>query len=377
MASQNFFDIRHTKSTEGEKYAKILLQGASANGELVRGNGRARSLVSGYKFKIKEHPRAAVNGEYVAQRLRISATRTEYLVQFEAFPAATLFRPRNTAEKPRIYSSQTAIVVGKSGEEIWTDKYGRVKVQFHWDRLGKKDEKSSCWIRVSQNWAGKAFGMMFLPRVGQEVIVSFLDGDPDQPIVTGAVYNGEQTVPYALPENSTKSTVKTQSSKQGAGKFNEIRFEDKKDNEEIYIHAEKDMKIDVLNDHIQTIENDKTTTVKNNRTATITEGNETLTVEAGTRDVSVKGAETHTNEDAFTHNVKKDYKLTIEGNLTIDVTGDVTLKGKSLMFESTSKGINVKSAKVVNVKAGTDLNAQATKGATLKGGTAVNITAGH
>ncbi len=144
------------------------------------------------------------------------------------------------APKPRIAGLQTAIVVGKSGEEIWTDKYGRIKVQFHWDQLGANDEKSSCWIRVAHGWAGKGWGQIFIPRIGQEVVISFLEGDPDRPLVTGSVYNAEQTVPYTLPDDQTKSTIKSNVSKGGGG-YNELRFEDLKDSEEVYLQAQKDM----------------------------------------------------------------------------------------------------------------------------------------
>ncbi|SOE00394.1 type VI secretion system Vgr family protein [Caenispirillum bisanense] len=384
IGTVNSYTGRYLKSKEGEKYAKVLMEAAAADGEIIKGSGRARSLVAGYKFKIKEHPRSSVNAEYVLRRLRVSATRTDYTASFEAFPASKSFRPPQTAFKPRIHSSQTAIVVGKSGEEIWVDKYGRVKVQFHWDREGKKDDKSSCWIRVSQGWAGKAFGAMFLPRVGMEVIVSFLEGDPDQPIVTGAVYNAEQTIPYTLPANSTKSTVKTLSSKQGTGKFNEIRFEDKKDSEEIYVHAEKDMNVEVLNDLTrtikhdltQTIENNHTTTVKKDKTTTVQEGNEVHKVEKGTRDVAVKDNETHNNDADFTHKVAGNYELTVDGNLTITVTGDVIMKGKSLTFQSTSAGIATKSATTTDIEAGTALTTKAGTAATHKSGTAMTVESG-
>jgi type VI secretion system secreted protein VgrG len=165
---------------------------------------------------------------------------------FEAQPLATPYRTTRATPRPRIYGSQTAVVVGKAGEEIWTDKYGRVKVQFFWDREGKRDEKSSCWIRVSQPWAGKAWGAINIPRMGQEVIVDFLEGDPDRPLITGRVYNDEQMPPYKLADNQTRTTFLTRSTKGGSSSnFNELRFEDKKDDEQIFINAEKDMDLRV------------------------------------------------------------------------------------------------------------------------------------
>src|SRR5207253_2551013 len=156
-------------------------------------------------------------------------------------PASVAFRPARGTPRPIVQGPQTAVVVGPKGEEIYTDKYGRVKVQFFWDRLGKKDENSSCWIRVAENWAGKNWGVVFNPRIGQEVLVDFLEGDPDRPVITGRVYNADQMPPYELPKNQTLSVLKSRSTKGGGTEhFNELRFEDKKDAEEIYFHAEKD-----------------------------------------------------------------------------------------------------------------------------------------
>jgi type VI secretion system secreted protein VgrG len=376
VGMRSLYTGNYEKSTDGERYAKVLMQAAAAPGELVHGSGKLRSLAAGYKIKIKEHPRSSMNGKFVLHRVRVEASRTDYLATFEAFPTDTNYRPRQTAAKPRIHSSQTAIVVGKSGEEIWVDKYGRIKVQFHWDRVGKNDEKSSCWMRVSQNWAGKSFGMFFMPRIGQEVIVSFLDGDPDRPIVTGAVYNAEQTVPYGLPANATKSGVKTLSTKDGTGKFNEIRFEDKKDAEEIYIHAQKDMNIDVLNDVKTDIKHDFIETVKNDFKTKVEEGNYTLDVVKGTRALSIKGKETHINSDAFEHEVAKDYVLKVDGNLTITVTGDVTLKGKSLTFQSTSAAVAVKSSTETTLEAGTAMTVKSGTDMAIKSGTGMAIDSG-
>src|SRR5205085_3782761 len=157
---------------------------------------------------------------------------------------------------------QTAVVVGPSGEEIFTDKYGRVKVQFFWDRQGKEDDESSCWIRVSQPWAGKNWGAIWIPRIGQEVVVDFLEGDPDRPLIVGRVYNAAQTVPYDLPANSTQSGFKSRSSKEGGGaNFNEIRFEDKKGSEMDTIHAEKDQTIDVEHNERHWVGHDRTKTI--------------------------------------------------------------------------------------------------------------------
>ncbi|MBV8545198.1 MAG: type VI secretion system tip protein VgrG, partial [Acidobacteria bacterium] len=230
----------------------------------------------------------------------------------------------------------------------------------HWDQLGKNDENSSCWIRVAHGWAGKSWGQMFLPRIGQEVVVTFLNGDPDRPLITGSVYNAEQTVPYTLPADQTKSTIKSNVSKGGEG-FNEIRFEDKKDSEEIFVQAQKDANVTIKNNETrkvgfdkkdkgnQTIDiyqdrtvtldqgNDKLQVKTGNRTLLVDTGNDTYTV-AGTRDVKVTKKETHTNEDEFVQKVTKNYTLTIDGDLAITVTGKVTFKSTGdMLLQSTGK----------------------------------------
>lgn len=375
------FPVRHVSTEEGEKIAKRRLEAIEVGRKLLRGGGQMRTLTAGYKFTLSEHEIASLNTDWVVRSLRIRASRADYRVDFVAFPATVPFRPLEITPKPVIPSTQTAIVVGKSGEEQWVDSHGRVKVQFHWDRQGQKDENSSCWIRVAQGWAGKSWGMVFLPRIGQEVVVSFLEGDPDRPLITGAVYNGENTPPYALPAEQTKSTIKSQSTTGGQGKFNEIRFEDKTDQEEIYIHAQKDYNLLVENDVTRTIKHDETVTiendakltvnhdntitVKNNRTRTVTEGNDKLEVQAGTRTVEVKGKETHTNSDAFEHSVTSDYTLTVGGNLTIEVTGDLTIKAASIKAESTSGAVDLKSALAMNLKAASSLK--------MEGGASVDI----
>jgi type VI secretion system secreted protein VgrG len=181
------------------------------------------------------------------------------------------------------------VVVGPSGEEIFTDKYGRVKVQFRWDRQGTNDGNSSCWVRVATPWAGKQWGAIHIPRIGQEVVVAFEEGDPDQPIIVGSVYNAEQMPPYSLPDNKTQSGMKSRSSLEGGpDDFNELRFEDKKGSEDIYFHAQKDFHRVVENDDDLKVGHDQTITIHNDRTATIEEGNDKLTIEKGDREVKIE-----------------------------------------------------------------------------------------
>ena len=242
---------RYVDSGEGERRAKVRLQEEQCHYFSAQAKGNSRALAAGYKFTLTDYA-APHEGSFVTTdtSLAISAEesdgRSMFSVEARVIDAEAVFRPPRTARQPFMHGPQTAIVTGPAGEEIHTDKYGRVKVQFHWDREGKGDENTSCWIRVSQNWAGKRWGAMFIPRIGTEVIVDFLEGDPDRPIITGRVYNAATMPPYDLPAEKTKSTIKTSSSKGGQG-FNELRFEDKKGEEQIFIHAEKDEDVRVKN----------------------------------------------------------------------------------------------------------------------------------
>jgi type VI secretion system secreted protein VgrG len=336
------------KKDVGEKIGNLRLEALEQPKQLIRGEGFVRAFVSGHKFELKDHYRNDVNKTYVLRWVSHAATQEHYTNSFEAFPSDLPFRPPLLTTKPLISGTQTAIVVGKSGEEIWTDKYGRVKVQFHWDQKGKNDETSSCWIRVDYGWAGKQWGGIFLPRIGQEVIVSYLEGDPDRPLVTGAVYNSEQTVPYNLPDQQTKSTVKTNTSKGGNGS-NEIRFEDKKDSEELYFHAQKDHNIVVENNRSAIIKkgNDSLVIEKGNREFQVKTGNEVYEVK-GTRGLTVTGDETHTDKANFTRKVTGNYELKVTGNLTIDVTGSVTIKSAMGMTHETQMAMTNKGLSITN-----------------------------
>lgn len=385
----------------GEKIANKRLQAHELPTKLLRGESCCRAFIAGSKFDVKDHARADINSTYVLEELGVSASPDSYSNSFTAFLLSVPYRPRMITKKPVIVGSQTAIVVGQSGEEIFTDKYGRIKVQFHWDQLGKKDENSSCWVRVAQGLAGKAWGSLFIPRVGQEVVVSFINGDPDRPLVTGMVYNAEQTVPYTLPDNKTQSTIKTRSSKTGDAKtFNEIRFEDLKGSEEMYIHAEKDMNIVVENNRTVKVGDDdtakdgsETIEIKKDRTTTIKEGNETLTVAKGdrtvdvqvgtethnvkgVREINITGAETHNNEGTFDHNVSKNYTLKVDGDLLIDVKGLVTIKsGKDMLVQSAAKA-TVKSATDMLCESGTTLTNKSGTDLTNDAGTNLNNKGG-
>jgi type VI secretion system secreted protein VgrG len=382
----------HLEKSAGDAVAKLRIEAEEAVEKRISGTSRCRGFSAGFGFKLAEHERSDVNGDYILKGVVHTATGQEYENSFEAFPKATVYRPSRISHKPVIPGTQTAMVVGKSGEEIFTDEFGRVKVHFYWDRLGKKDDKSSCFIRVAQFWAGKSWGAWFLPRMGQEVVVSFLNGDPDRPLITGSVYNATQKVPYALPANQTKSTILGHSSKEGEG-GNELRFEDKKDSEEIYFFAQKDMKLTVKNDWTIKVLHDQKATVKNDRTLKVEEGNEVYEITKGnrdfkvakgneayavkgTRDVKVDGAETHTNKDAYTQKVTKDYTLKVTGNLIIDVGGEVTFKSGKAMTIKSGMDMTIKSGMNVNAEAGMNWTAKAGVNMTNKAGVAMTNEGG-
>ncbi|MDL5594108.1 type VI secretion system tip protein VgrG [Bacillus subtilis] len=271
----------YVQTGDGEQYARNRIEAIQTQYERVQLRTNARGLASGHLFKMTGYPRADQNREYLIIGARYAVSQEAYesgsaggTLQFdsslECIEARQPFRPMPTTIKPIVQGPQTAMVVGPKGEEIWTDQYGRVKVHFYWDRHDQSNENSSCWIRVSQAWAGKNWGHIQIPRIGQEVIVSFLEGDPDRPIITGRVYNAEQTVPYDLPANATQSGVKSRSSKGGTpANFNEIRMEDKKGAEQLYIHAERNQDIVVENDETHSVGHNRTKSIGNDETARI------------------------------------------------------------------------------------------------------------
>lgn len=286
------FPGKYFQTDEGETYARARIEEIQSHYERLHGEGNARGLSVGSLFQLSGFSRQDQNREY----LIISATHEMisgqyetlagagklpadiYQCKFTAVPSQQPFRPARTTYRPIVQGPQTAVVVGPSGSEIYTDKYSRVKVQFHWDRYGKYDENSSCWIRVAQVWAGAKWGTIHIPRIGQEVVVDFLEGDPDRPIITGRVYNNDNMPPYELPANATQSGIKTRSSKGGSpNNINELRFEDKKGQELIFIQAEKDHEIRVKNDFVKMVENESHLIVKSDQMEMV-EGNKHLKV---------------------------------------------------------------------------------------------------
>ena len=381
----------YTAKAQGDALTKQRVDGLRSQEKRFVGESDCRWLVPGYWFTLAGHEDTTLNIDWVVTSVSHEASHDSYRNRFEAIPKATAYRPARLTPKPRMHT-QTAVVVGKAGEEIWTDEYGRIKLQFPWDRTGKNDETSSCWVRVVLPWSGKGFGMQFVPRIGQEVIVTFIDGDPDRPLVTGCVYNGDNALPYALPANQTQSGIKTNSSKGGGG-FNELRFEDKKDAEEVFLQAQKDFNINVLNDTTATVGHDETLTVQNARTRTVKDGDETVTLEKGkrsvtiqtgsdsldvkdTRTVTVGSDQTHSTGGNYAHQVTGNYSLTVDGNLTIKVSGTLTLQSSGSFAIKSGADLAAQASTSISQKAGTALSNQAGTSLENKAGTTLTNDAG-
>lgn len=338
------FPGEYTEKSDGDKYAKVRMEEMATAHMMCSGQSDSRGICSGYLFTMDRHPQRNLNQDYLVLSTTCHASAEDYETlggqdelwscSFTAIPSTVQFRPERTTPKPVIMGAQTAVVTGPSGEEIWTDKYGRVIVQFHWDRYGKHDENSSCWVRVSHPTAGKGWGAVQIPRIGQEVIVDFLEGDPDLPIITGRVYNADQMPPFALPGSGMVAGMKSNSTPGGGG-CNEMTMDDTKGQEKIAIHGQYNMDT--------TVENDQTLTVHNNRTSTI-DVNEAQTVgvdqtiNVGSNQSSTIGADQSlsvgvnqnvsigSNQDTSigsnqTINVSANYSQTVGGNHSTSIGG--------------------------------------------------------
>ncbi len=363
LSSFEFFDYpgQYVEHADGETYAQVRAEEFGAQHAVSRATGDVRYVSAGDKIKLTGHPRADQNAEYVVVSAACSATVDDYDMggkgsgeetvrcSFNVIPAAVQFRPLRSTPKPRVAGPQTAIVVSVKegdGEEVYTDEFGRVKVHFHWDRYNKAEDPASCWIRVAQLWAGKGWGAMYLPRVGQEVIVDFLEGDPDQPVITGRVYNKECMPPYALPDNKTVSTLKSSSSKGGSG-FNEIRFEDKAGSEQIFINAQKQLDVRVLQDSYEWVGKTRHTIIedaefqytKKARHDKI--GDQYRLEVAADASTKISGKQMIEIGGAQSIKVTGNVGEKISGNHAIEVSGNSYIKAAGVVIESTG-GITLK-----------------------------------
>ncbi|GAB6097440.1 type VI secretion system tip protein VgrG [Desulfatiferula olefinivorans] len=315
--------------TTGGRLARVLLERHTHTRLTMAGESVCKRFVPGHRFTLTDHPNADTAIEYTLlsvhhqgkqpQALRELAEANEgntYGNTFTCIPSETTYRPP-AMKKPSVFGVQTAVVTGPDTEEIFTDSYGRIKVRFHWDRNTEAPtDKTSCWMRVAQSFAGSGWGALFIPRIGQEVIVSFIDGDPDRPLITGAVYNGRNTPPYALPDEKTKTTIKTESTPGGGG-FNELRFDDKKDEEEIYLHGEKDWRIEILNDKSQTVGRDETLDVGNDRSKTV--ANDQKESIGNNKDITVTKNHTESIGENSTHSIGKNSDERVGEDKTVAV----------------------------------------------------------
>ncbi len=341
-----FYDTR-----SGNEITKMRMDAEEAGINKVNAESNCSSFYAGGKFKLAKHAIKSEKGSYIITHITHTASDSSYKAggeggssyhnKLECIPADVHFRPSLAHPRPVMKGPQSAIVVGPAGEEIYIDEFGRIKVQFIWDREGKKDENSSCFIRVMQSWAGNQWGTSFIPRIGHEVIVNFLDGDPDRPLVTGSVYNGKNKPVYS---SKTQSGIKTRSTKKAtAENFNELRFEDKKGSEQIYVHAEKNLDTRVENDETLTVDNDRTKIIKRDENSTIeNDRNKTVnnnqTEEIKKNKTIVVGVDhKETIKSNMTIHVDKDLKESVSGDYTESVVKDYSLRAKTITMDADDK----------------------------------------
>ncbi len=336
------FPGSYQESELGRNLTKLRMQQEEMNYERITAASNVYRLEVGKKFTLKSDETETDHGNaFLVTEIRHTAYNPSYLEsesdeppyanQFVCIPAAIVYRPASVTPRPRIDGVQTAVVVGKSGDEIYTDKYGRIKIQFHWDRYGAKNETSSCWVRVSTPWAGNKWGSVTIPRVGQEVVVTFVNGDPDQPLVIGSVYNSAHMPPFPLPEGKSIMGMKSRSIKGDAGSYNEMVIDDTKGSEGFRINAQKDYNMKVGNDsnthvvanHTGKIDGNSTTTVQGNSTHT-TQGDDSFTI-GGNRTATVSGNEESTVGGNTTITVGGNQDASVGGNTSYTVGGEDTV----------------------------------------------------
>jgi type VI secretion system secreted protein VgrG len=363
----------HVAAADGQRYAQVRVEAANVPHMQYTGSSDAEGLATGALFRLKDFPNSELNQEYLIIGSLIHLEESDYAsggvgsapfrCTFQAIESRQPYRSLPSAIKPHVVGLQTAVVTGsKTDEDIAVDKYGRVQVTFHWNKPDKKNAQSSCPVRVASPWAGKGWGAVSIPRVGQEVVVSFLEGDPDRPLIIGSVYNGDNAPPYALPDNKTQSGIKSRSLLGAADDANEWRFEDKKGAEQFFIHAQKDMIEEVENDHTVTIDHDETVTIKNNQTETINND----------RKITVKNDDTLDVTNNATSTIGKKFKLSagteielVTGQSSIVMKSDGTIEIKGMNIKITgSVGVKVEGQTQVGIKAGATMDIGA--GASLK-----------
>ncbi|HEY4253310.1 MAG TPA: type VI secretion system tip protein TssI/VgrG [Roseomonas sp.] len=356
MKEHEVFDYpgRYTNAGDGDTVARLRIEHEEARYLVLRGGGNTKTLNAGYRQTVDDQD-ADSQDKCLITEVRHHARDTSFWTsaedaegsrynnEFAAIPVNTPYRPARVTPRPQVRGTQTAVVTGPAGQEIFTDKYGRVKVRFPWDRNpdGNSDDQSSCWVRVSQVWAGAGWGAMHIPRIGHEVVVDFLEGDPDRPLITGRVYNGDNAVPWTLPDNKTQSGIKSNSSLGGGGS-NEFRFEDKKGSEQIYLHAQKDLDSVIENNETRKVKNNRETTITHNETTTIGSGGDLKkTTVNGNFDETVTGTEKRTITGPITENITNNYNMNVTSG-SLDIW--------------TAKGVNITSPLTINITSGVAVN---------------------
>ncbi len=395
------YDEIYAQQSEGAPLAATKLQSEEFPQKMVEGLSTVPFFLPGFTFELENHPRTDANTIYTLYEIIHEASliapgpaRPLYENKYKAFTSTTLFQPAQKTPKPRIYSTQTAIVTGPSGQEICTDQYGRIKVKFHWDPSPATDDTTSCWIRVATLWAGQSWGTLFTPRVGQEVVVSFIDGDPDNPLVVGTVYNGVNLPPY-LPQTPTKSTIKSNTSinsNSSVPAYNEFGFDDLAGSEQVFLRAQKDYNVYVQNDQNITIvggnrtillqsqdeqnetrtgqqSNDSLTLANGDKSLTITQGNYTILLNQG--NISVTCASGNVSFD-----VTGDISFKCSGNFSVNATQAISFTAGTSISSTATTDITEKAGGAFSLTASADATFDAGGNATLKGGGAVEITGG-
>jgi len=368
----------YTQKNDGQSLSRYRMEQVESAYAVAKGDGNYRGLMPGAKFTMEQHEvKSEEKKKYVLTSVEHTAIdeshlgnttiESSYSNKFEAIPATTVFRPPPVTRRPLIPGPQTAKVVGPSGEDIYCDKYGRIRVQFHWDRDGKNNENSSCWIRVAQVFAGANWGTIYTPRVGMEVIVAFLDGDPDQPLVVGSVYNADNMPPYTLPGQKTQSGIKTRSTTQGTSStYNEMRIEDLKNSELFYFRAQKDFQREVMNNDTLSVSNDQTITITKNRSLTVSEGNMSTTISKGneSKTVSAGNQSTTVSKGNVTTDINSgNYNLTLGtgsanvkcngGSILLQAASSITLKVGANEIVISQSGVTIKGTMVQSTATGT------------------------
>ncbi|WP_210478067.1 type VI secretion system Vgr family protein [Pantoea ananatis] len=381
---------RFVEHGHGEYYARIRQEVWQVEHHMVSGSGTATGIAPGYTFSLLNAPHFSDNGKYLVTSAHYDfeensyasgdAGATRHNIDFTVLPAAVTYRAKPETPWPRTHGPQTAKVVGPKGESIWTDKYGRVKVKFHWDRLAKGDDTSSCWVRVSSAWAGQGFGGVQIPRVGDEVVVDFINGDPDRPIVTGRVYNEASMPPWDLPGDATRMGFMTRSKDGLQANASYLFFEDKPGGELLNMHAEKDMNISVENDKTVAIDGSRTTTIGKEQNDEVT-GDATFHYKQK-RTTTVDQLESNIFNNGESTEIKNGRKLNLksggdESNITggqklnLNGTREVTISNGDILnvqAEGRKQHINGNVEEEINGNVGVNINGNWTR--TVEGGTA-------